>query len=211
MPCFLLFVFRFSFLSFLIFFLHPGMFIFFMSLRLCSSHLLLSASAYFIVRVLSACCHLYPTPSRNYFVFYSSRTFFVSLISRVAFFLLCSRTRYASTWSAYLESLAFGFSLSHCLWPQNLNLSRMKNQEGHWGYCWCRWVEGTVECEDNDNKNNKNMINTLPWVPSVVRLSLGRRLVNLLPVAQRTNVISRAGSCPADDAICEGISPLGCW
>ena len=159
-------------------------------LRLCSSHLLLSASTYFIVRVLSACCHLYPTPSRNYFVFYSSRTFFVSLISRVAFFLLCSRTRYASTWSAYLESLAFGFSLSHCLWPQNLNLSRMKNQEGHWGYCWCRWVEGTVECEDNDNKNNKNMINTLPWVPSVVRLSLGRRLVNLLPVAQRTNVLT---------------------
>ena len=24
-------------------------------------------------------------------------------------------------------------------------------------------------------------------------------------------VISRAGSCPADDAICEGISPLGYW
>jgi len=56
-PCFLLFVFRFSFLSFLTFFfpLHPGMFIFFVSLRLCSSHLLLSASTYFIVRVLSAC------------------------------------------------------------------------------------------------------------------------------------------------------------
>ena len=24
-------------------------------------------------------------------------------------------------------------------------------------------------------------------------------------------VISRAGSCPADDAMCEGISPLGYW
>ena len=54
-PCFLLFVFRFSLLYFLILFLHPGMFIFFVSLRLCSSHLLLSASTYFIAGVLSAC------------------------------------------------------------------------------------------------------------------------------------------------------------
>ena len=52
-PCFLLFVFRFSFLSYF-FFLHPGMFIFFVSLRLCSINLLLSPSTYFIVRVLSA-------------------------------------------------------------------------------------------------------------------------------------------------------------
>ena len=52
-PCFLLFVFL--FFLFLFFSLHPGMFIFFVSLRLCSSHLLLSASTYFIVRVLSAC------------------------------------------------------------------------------------------------------------------------------------------------------------
>ena len=50
-PCFLLFVFL--FFSYL-FSLHPGMFIF-VSLRLCSSHLLLSASTYFIVRLLSAC------------------------------------------------------------------------------------------------------------------------------------------------------------
>ena len=34
--------------------LHPGMFIF-VSLRHCSSHLLLAASTHFIVRVLSAC------------------------------------------------------------------------------------------------------------------------------------------------------------
>ena len=27
----------------------------------------------------------------------------------------------------------------------------MKNQEGHWGYCCCRWVERTVQCEDNNN------------------------------------------------------------
>ena len=52
-PTFRFFVFLFFF--FLFFPLHPGMFIFFVSLRLFSSHLLLSASAYFIVRVLSAC------------------------------------------------------------------------------------------------------------------------------------------------------------
>ena len=46
-----------------------------LSYCLCSSHLLLSAStfsliSYQVVRVLSAClCHLYPIPSRNYFVF----------------------------------------------------------------------------------------------------------------------------------------------
>ena len=51
--CALLPIFRFSFLLF--FSLHPGMFIFFVSLRLCSSHLLLSATTYFIVRVHSAC------------------------------------------------------------------------------------------------------------------------------------------------------------
>ena len=69
------------------------------------------------------------------FVFYSFSFFFVALtgISReVFFFLLCSRTRYASTWFAYLESSAFGFSLYHCLCPQNLYLSRMKNQNGQW-------------------------------------------------------------------------------
>ena len=54
--CPLLPTFCFSFIFFLIFFLHPGMVIFFVSLRLCSSHLLLlSASTYFIVRVFSAC------------------------------------------------------------------------------------------------------------------------------------------------------------
>ena len=61
----------FVFLFFSYFFLHPGMFISFVSLRLFSSHLLLSVSTYFIVRVLSACCVIYPTPSRNSFVFYA--------------------------------------------------------------------------------------------------------------------------------------------
>ena len=94
------------------------------------------------VRIYSTCsfclCHLYPTPSRIFILFYEGTRYsfsffagvFVALISRVAFFLLCSRTRYASTWFAYLDSSAFGFSLSHCLWPHNLYLSRM-NQEGH--------------------------------------------------------------------------------
>ena len=44
------FSFFFSFFSY-----YHGMFIFFVSLCLCSSHLLLSASTYFMVRVLSAC------------------------------------------------------------------------------------------------------------------------------------------------------------
>ena len=122
-PCFLIFVFRFSFPSFLIFFLHPGMFIFFVSLRLCSN-LLLSKYVFYSTCSFCLLCHLYPTPPRNSSVFtYSfSFSFFVALISRVAFFLLCSRTRCASTWFAHLDSLAFGFSLSHCLWPQNLYL-----------------------------------------------------------------------------------------
>ena len=115
-PCFLLFVFRFSFL---IFFLHTGMFIFFVSLRLCSSHLLLSASTYFI-------------PSRNSLVFFIRPAFFfVGLISRVAFLLLCYRTRYASTWFAYLDSLAFGFSLPHC---------------DHWICISLGWIRKDTEC-----------------------------------------------------------------
>ena len=94
--------------------LHPGTFIF-VSLRQCSSHLLLSASTHFIVRVLSACVILYPAPSRNSLVFIRLVCFFRSSYFGWRF-LLCSRTRYASTWFAYLDSLArFGFSLSHCL------------------------------------------------------------------------------------------------
>ena len=84
--CGLLPTFRFSFLSFLIFFLHPSMFIFFVSLRLCSSHLLLSASTYFIVRVLSACIICTLPHLGILLFFYSFRIFFVGLISRVAFF-----------------------------------------------------------------------------------------------------------------------------
>ena len=109
------FRFRFSFLSFLIFSLRPGMFIFFVSLRLCSSHLILSARTYFIVRVLSACvvCTL---PHLGIILFLFVQYFFRSCYFSGGVFLLCSRTRYASTWFAYLDCFAtFGFSLSHCL------------------------------------------------------------------------------------------------
>ena len=88
-PCFLFF-FSFFF-SFPMFFLHPGMFIFFVSLRLCSNHLLLSASTCFIVRVLSACviCTL---THLGILLFYIRLTFFfIAFISRVAFvFVLLS-------------------------------------------------------------------------------------------------------------------------
>ena len=91
-PCFLLFVFLFFF-----FFLHPGMFIFFVSLRLYSSYLLLSADTYFVVRVLSACVIRTLPHLGILLIFYSFSLFSVALISRKAFLLLCSRTRYAST------------------------------------------------------------------------------------------------------------------
>ena len=72
--------FVFLFLLFLFFFLHPGMFTLFVSLRLCSSHLRLSASTYYFYNTCSFClCHLHPTPSRNSMVFfYSSSIFFRS-------------------------------------------------------------------------------------------------------------------------------------
>ena len=68
-PCFLLFVFRFSFLFFF-FSLHPGMFNFFVSLDLCSIHLLLSGRVltsskplgalgmeqYFMASLTAKCC-----------------------------------------------------------------------------------------------------------------------------------------------------------
>ena len=54
--------------------LHPGMFIFFVSLRLCSSHLPLSASTYFIVRVLPACCAICTLPHLGILLFFYSST-----------------------------------------------------------------------------------------------------------------------------------------
>ena len=58
----------------------------FVSLRLCSSHLLLSASTYFIVRVRFACCVICTLPHLGILFFIRLVFCFVALISRVAFF-----------------------------------------------------------------------------------------------------------------------------
>ena len=67
--------------------------------------------------------------------------------------LLCSRTRSVSLYlilPLIISPLLF-FFLCFKLWPHNWYLSRMKNQDGHWVYCWCRLVERTVQCENNNN------------------------------------------------------------
>ena len=57
----------------------------FVSLRLCNSHLLLSASTYFVVRVLSACV-ICTIPRLGILWFFLRLVlFFVALVSRVAF------------------------------------------------------------------------------------------------------------------------------
>ena len=33
----------------------------------------------------------------------------------------------------------------------------MKDQDAHWVYCRCRWVESTILCEDDDNNNNSKI------------------------------------------------------
>ena len=107
-PCFLLFV----FLFFSCFFLYPGMLTFLVFLRLCSSHLLLSASTYFIVRVFSACviCIL---PHLGIIMFFIRLLFFrSSYFSGGVFFLLCSLTRCASTRFAYCTLIS---DVSICL------------------------------------------------------------------------------------------------
>ena len=71
------------------FFLHSGMFSFFVSLRLCSSHLVLTASTYFIVRVISACCVICTLPQLRILLFFIRFFFFfLAFISRVAFFVV---------------------------------------------------------------------------------------------------------------------------
>ena len=92
------FRFSFSFLSFLIFFsCIPVCLSYFVSLRLCSSHLLLSASTYFIVRVPSACI-ISTLPHLGILLFLIRLDFFFrsSYFSAGLFLLLCSRTPYAS-------------------------------------------------------------------------------------------------------------------
>ena len=102
---------------------------------------------YFIVRVISACVILYPTPSQNSFVFNSFSIFFRSSHLSVEFvFLLWSRTRYASTWFALQRLVFLCLTVTTEFAPGHL--CRMKKQERRWGYCWCRWVERRVQCEN---------------------------------------------------------------
>ena len=82
--------FRFSFLFIFLFFsLHPGMFIF-VSLRLCSSHLLLSASTYFILHVISARVICTLPHLGILLVFIRLVFFFVAFFCRVAFVFCCA-------------------------------------------------------------------------------------------------------------------------
>ena len=140
--CALLPTFLFYFLYFLVFScIPPSMFIFFVFLRLCSSHLL-SSSTYFIVRVLSACviCTLpHLGILLSLFVWYFFRSSYFSGVV----FLLCSRTWYASTWVSYLDSSAtFGFALSHCDHRICTSLGWIRKDTGVTADC--RWVEKTV-------------------------------------------------------------------
>ena len=64
-----------------------------------------------------------PYPISEFFCFFARLVFFRSSYFSGGVLLSCSCTRYASTLLAYLGSLAaFGFSLSHSLWLQNLCL-----------------------------------------------------------------------------------------
>ena len=94
LACFYLYLassyFSFFFCFFSSFFLHPGMFIFLVSLRLCSSHMLLSASTYVIVRVLSACVICTLPHLGILLFFYSSSIFFRSSYFSGGVFFSCA-------------------------------------------------------------------------------------------------------------------------
>ena len=112
-PCFLLFFFRFCFFN--IFFPHAGMFIFFVSLRVCSSHQLLSASTYFIVRVLSACVTCTLPHLGIILFFYSFSIFFRSSYFSGGVFFCCALvpgTLALDLPTLILQRLVFSVSLS---------------------------------------------------------------------------------------------------
>ena len=89
--CALLPTFRFSFFfSFLFISCIPVCFIFFVSLRLCSSHLLLSASTYFILHVISARVICTLPHLGILLVFIRLVFFFVAFFCRVAFVFCCA-------------------------------------------------------------------------------------------------------------------------
>ena len=116
-------------------------------IRLCSRHLLLSASTYFTVRVLSACV-LCTLPHIGIILyFYSFSIFFRNSYFSGGVVFCCALV--PGTLALDLPTLIlyhFIFLRLAVCDHRILYLSRMQNQEGHWGYCssWCRWVERTV-------------------------------------------------------------------
>ena len=86
-PCFLLFVLRFSFLLF--FFLHPGMFIFSCPFVCAAAICYSQVRILYIVPVLSACV-IWTLPRLRILLFFylSGIYFFVALVSLVAFFFV---------------------------------------------------------------------------------------------------------------------------
>ena len=91
--------------------------------------LLLCLASYFffqlspaLSRHVSFLCRWYPASISEFLSFYSCSIFFSYLFLRWRFWL-SSHTRYASTWAAYLDSLAtFVFSRSHCLTTEFVSL-----------------------------------------------------------------------------------------
>ena len=99
---------------------------------------------YIIVRVLSACviCTL---PHHGIILFFIRLAFFRSSYFSGGVFLCCAlvpRTLVLDLPTLISDARFFSVSLPAAT-EYIVHVSRM-NQEGHWGYCWCRWVERTV-------------------------------------------------------------------
>ena len=100
-PCFLLLVFRFSFL-FLFFPASRYVYLLRVPSSVQQPSATLSKYVFIVVRVLSACWVICTLPHLGFLLFFirlpgTGSIFFVALVSRVAFFFALSRTRYAST------------------------------------------------------------------------------------------------------------------
>ena len=105
-----------------------------------------------ISRVLSCVIRILPHLGIHFFHLFG---IFRSSCFSVAFLLWC-RTRYVSTWFAYLDSFATLVFIcltvcDHIICTRG-HLSRM-NQEGHCGYCWC-WVEHEKELQRRTNQKH---------------------------------------------------------
>ena len=114
---------------------YPGMFIFFVFLRLCSSNHLLrqlmcSQQVPFLQYVLFSLLSFASYPISGFLCFYSFSNFFVVLFSRVAFFVVLSYPvrQHLNCLPLFFSDFSF-FSVS--LSDHIFFLSMMKNQEGH--------------------------------------------------------------------------------